>query len=234
MPQPVVTFLSSTTSLFNETIEARDFKGYTPPQYAMSFDFNLACMSVLGALHASVARLLIEHGASLAMKAADDGKNALHALMRSFPVVTTDDDRCEEAQLVSLMTTGRGVGVNDVENAGNTALDLAAGPCPKPAAVLSMLQQGAVVHVLNEAGDSPLHAAARMDTSLKGEGLTLKDAIETQDEVMRLILEAAGNEGELMGKPNASGQTPRALQDESRMRLKEGGARHESVYNRGL
>lgn len=230
--QAVATFSFLLSYCNADVVNARDGGNYTALQLLMYFNYNPTGKTTRRTLRTRVARLLIEHGADPNMKS-PEGRNTLHTLANTFTVNVGAD--CNEIQLLELIAQ-HGVSVQEADNAGDTPLHLAATGCPKLSAVRELLKLGAAPDVPNNAGDTPLHAAANMTAAIWSYDLRLQEAIAIQDEVMQLIIKAAGNGGmRLMEQQkNALGKTPVEIRDESRKQLEEFFKRLESTRSAQL
>ncbi|KAI0148906.1 ankyrin repeat-containing domain protein [Pestalotiopsis sp. NC0098] len=216
--QGVATFSTLLQSCDREDVDARATTNHHTPLYAILSSLFIRHNPSQQALRARVARMLVEHGADPALKMSN-GRNALHALASSFANLA--DDQCAEDELIALFLS-HGVSIDDADNSGDTALHVAARDCRRPAAVRTLLRYGATPEVDNKAGDTPLHIAAAMTTAFRMEGLDFKQAVEMQDEVLQLLVEAASSHGgSPMERRNASGKTPLEIKYESREKVKK-------------
>lgn len=216
--QGVATFSTLLQSCDREDVDARATTTHHTPLYAILSGLFVRHNPSRQALRARVARMLVEHGADPALKMSN-GRNALHALASSF--ANTADDQCAEDELIGLFLS-RGVSIDDADHSGDTALHVAVRDCRRPAALRTLLRHGATPEVTNKAGDTPLHVAAAMTTAFRIEGLDFKQAVEMQDKVMQLLVEAASSHGgSPMERRNASGKTPHEIKDESREKVKK-------------
>ncbi|KAJ5789597.1 uncharacterized protein N7518_006608 [Penicillium psychrosexuale] len=118
-----------------------------------------------------------------------------------------------------------GVNINHAENNGKTALHVFAQNLRQVSAARFLIEHGADFRARNAFRETPFHAAARgfLNDHIRCDGrdkeVTTANKIRLQDEMMRVLKEAAGEEAAmLMGQPNAEGKTPQDLLEETRNR----------------
>ena len=83
--------------------------------------------------------------------------------------------------------------VDDTEMDGNTPLHLMARDLQCVELARALLRRGASIITQNSKGNTPLHEAADGFIHLTGRILTLEYRISVQNEMLRVLQEAAGN-----------------------------------------
>lgn len=196
-----------------DTINARDHKGYNALWYAVS-SFRVGFDQYL-----NVPKTLLEYGADGNMRD-QDGQNMLHllAFMQNGEVI----DPAIIERLVA-----HGAKIDDIDIRGNIALNQMAINLRQVEAVQAFLRCGASMRVKNLRGDTPLHQAAkgkvfsyRYEPAIERNGVPLDAKIRAQDLMMK-VLEEAGDGLNLMNEKNAVGKTPRQLQEETRNKWRQ-------------
>ncbi|KAL4744104.1 ankyrin repeat-containing domain protein [Aspergillus similis] len=199
------------------SINLPDDTGSTPLHYAVQ-----AHATCGGSKHAkSAIQCLLEHGAD--PKLPDGrGQSVLHMLvprsLQGGPIQTT---------LLELLMA-HGVNVNQADKNGNTALHVMVQNLRQTAVVKCLLDHGAHIQLTNTIGETAFHAAARgylLDQTRCNEAYkraTVKDAVQAQDCMMRILQAAAGeNTNTIMSQQNKDGKTPRELLEETRSQRHE-------------
>jgi hypothetical protein len=129
-----------------------------------------------------------------------------------------------ETTLLDLILS-HGANINHAENNGKTPLHVFAQNLRQVSAAKFLITHGANFHAWNSLRETPFHAAARgflndhVCRDGRDEQVTTVNKIRLQDEMMRALQEAAGEDtAMLMSQPNAEGKTPQDLLEETRNR----------------
>ncbi|GIK05753.1 hypothetical protein Aspvir_009866 [Aspergillus viridinutans] len=130
-----------------------------------------------------------------------------------------------ETTLLDLILS-HGVNINHAENNGKTALHVFAQNLRQVSAAKFLIKHGADIRAQNTLQETPFHAAARgfLNDHIRCDGrdkeVTTENKIKLQDEMMRALQEAAGEETAILmiSQPNAEGKTPQDLMEETRNR----------------
>lgn len=129
-----------------------------------------------------------------------------------------------ETTLLDLILS-HGANINHAENNGKTALHVFAQNLRQVSAAKFLIENGADFRARNTLRETPFHAAARgfLNDHVRCDGrdkeVTTGNKIRLQDEMMRALQEAAGEDtAMLMSQPNADGKTPQDLLEETRNR----------------
>lgn len=122
-----------------------------------------------------------------------------------------------------------GANLNDTDIDGNTPLHLLAGSLTQVNAVQFLLSRGANVTAENIMGNTPVHETADACYEYYRPGLikvvsriplTADEKISAKDQIIRILMEAGGDEN-LMDQKNMAGKTPRQLREERNNEWKE-------------
>lgn len=149
----------------------------------------------------------------------DSGRTILHLLgyysHQSEPIETT---------LLELILS-HGANINHTEKNGKTPLHVFARNLRQISAAQFLIAHGADFRAQDSLQETPFHAAARgvLNDHVRRDGrdeqVTTANKIRLQDEMMRALQEAAGDDTVmLMSQPNAEGRTPQDLLEETRNR----------------
>ncbi|KAJ5598768.1 hypothetical protein N7537_008852 [Penicillium hordei] len=118
-----------------------------------------------------------------------------------------------------------GADINHAENNGKTALHVFAQNLRQVSAAKFLIENGANFRARNSLRETPFHTAARgfLNDHIRRDGkddeVTTTNKIRLQDEIMRALKEAAGEDSiMLMSQPNAESKTPQDLLEETRNR----------------
>ncbi|GKZ20765.1 hypothetical protein AbraIFM66951_003067 [Aspergillus brasiliensis] len=180
-----------------------------------------------------VIRTLLEYGADARIPDGA-GRTVLHLLgyqsHQGDPIKTT---------LLELILS-HGAPINHAEANGKTALHVFAQNLRQVSAAKFLIEHGADIRARNfTSRETPFHAAARgfLNDHVRCDGrdpeVTTGNKIRLQDEMMRALQEAAGEDAMmLMSQSNAEGKTPRVLLEETRNRW-EGRQQPVSGLGRG-
>ena len=190
------------------TINAQDEHGETPLHFAVRG--HARC----GTKHSAIAKLLLEYGADASLRGRK-GQTPLHCL--GFDVLGGEPI---DPTLIALLLA-HGANVDDLDADGNTPLYLAAKNLHHVEAVRFLVSRGANVNATDSQGNTPLHRAAGGSIWFAERKLTVDDLIRAQDEMMRVLQDAGGNNVNLMDQPNAAGRTPRQIREEIRNKWRE-------------
>ncbi|GAD93570.1 conserved hypothetical protein [Paecilomyces variotii No. 5] len=203
-----VTTIKLLLTIDQDTINARDRKGYNALWYAVS-SFREGSDP-----HLNIPKTLLEYGAEGNMRD-QDGLNVLHLL------AFTQNGEVIDPVIIERLVA-RGAKVDDIDIRGNTPLNQMAMNLRQVECVRALLHYGASMRVKNLRGDTPLHQAAkgkvfsyRYEPAIEQNGVALDAKIRAQDLMMK-ILEEAGDGLDLMNEKNTDGKTPRQLQEETR------------------
>ncbi|KAF7179690.1 hypothetical protein CNMCM7691_008739 [Aspergillus felis] len=191
-----------------------DNTGSTPLHYAAISHAMCGCSQ-----HAELAiRTLLEYGADPQI-ADGSGRTILHLLGYH----STQSDPIESTLLDLILS--HGANIDHAENNGKTALHVFAQNLRQVSAAKFLIEHGADVRARNTLRETPFHAAARgfLNDHVRRDGrdteVTTANKIRLQDEMMRALQEAAGEDAAmLVSQPNAEGKTPQDLLEETRNR----------------
>lgn len=118
-----------------------------------------------------------------------------------------------------------GTNINHAEKDGKTALHIFARNLRQVSAAKFLIEHGADFRARNILRETPFHAAARgfLNDHVRCDGkdkeVTTANKIRFQDDIMRALNGAAGEDAAmLMNQPNSGGKTPRDLLQETRNR----------------
>jgi ankyrin repeat protein len=191
-----------------------DNTGFTPLHYAAMAHAMCGCSQ-----HAELAiRTLLEYRADPRIPDGS-GRTVLHLLgyhsHQGEPIETTFLD----------LILSHGANINHAENNGRTPLHVFAQNLRQVSAAKFLITHGADFRARNSLRETPFHAAARgfLNDHVRHDGrdkqVTTTNKIRLQDEIMRALQEAAGEDtAMLMSQPNAEGKTPQDLLEETRNR----------------
>ncbi|KAJ5959874.1 uncharacterized protein N7479_007024 [Penicillium vulpinum] len=196
------------------SINLVDNTGSTPLHYAAISHAMCGCSQ-----HAELAiRTLLEYRADPGIPDGS-GRTILHLLgyhsHQGDPVETT---------LLDLILS-HSADINHAENNGKTALHIFAQNLRQVSAAKFLIEHGADFRARNTVRETPFHTAARgfLSDYVRRDGrdkeVTTANKIRLQDEMMRALKEAAGEDtAMLMSQPNVEGKTPQDLLEETRRR----------------
>lgn len=191
-----------------------DNTGSTPLHYAAMAHASCGCSQ-----HAELAiRTLLEYRADPRIPDGS-GRTVLHLLgyhsHQGEPIETT----------LLYLILSHGANINHAENNGKTPLHVFAQNLRQVSAAKFLITHGADFRARNSLRETPFHAAARgflidhVRRDARDEQVTTANKIRLQDEMMRALQEAAGEDtAMLMSQPNAEGKTPQDLLEETRNR----------------
>ncbi|RBQ75507.1 hypothetical protein FVER14953_13771 [Fusarium verticillioides] len=171
-------------------VNMKDIEGNTALHYAASY------FGGNGEVFVPVFETLCDKGADASIRN-NQGETPLHNML------ATADGTFSE-QIISLMLA-HGTKINDINNAGNTPLHIAARRLDDHDVIAFLVKQGADTTIGNSNNDTPAHIAASGHVSILG----LAEKVEIQD-VALATLTNAGAVG-LMGLANAEEKTPRQI-----------------------
>ncbi|KAF5624783.1 ankyrin [Fusarium tjaetaba] len=146
------------------------------------------------------------------------GKTPLHNMLATA-------DGTINKEIISLLLA-HGAKINDIEDAGNTLLHIAARRLDHHNVILFLIEQGADVTIRKLGNDTPIHIAASGHVWIPG----LAEKVEIQDGVLA-TLASAGGDG-LMDLTNAEGKTPREICRAQRDKWGEDEDRDRVISNR--
>lgn len=195
-----------------DLIHTYDRHGNTPLHYAVDPRFDLS-----GGPTKPLARFLCTQLNASPRMRNHEGNNALLGLCKS----TLPQSPRMDLGLVALFLEldGRAVDVNDVNDANNTALHLAAAVGDEPAVRL-LLNRGAMVDVKNDRLRTPLHEVADAQAFSAIEGVSVEGQIAAQQAMLDLLV-GAGRDCPQLHERDDLGKTPRQLAEETRTRWRE-------------
>jgi hypothetical protein len=196
-----------------DTINVQDEEGATPLHYARASHAGCGRSK-----HSELAiRLLLENGADARIQ--DKGG---HTVLHIMTFCCGDDEPIDTTLLDLLIT--HGVDVNHIDKDGNTPLHSMVTNLRQVQATKFLLSRGADIHATDAKGNTAFHRLMRSgglqprrNRHGKFETPAVADQIQAQDEMLDVLLEAAGDDS-MMDQPNAAGRTPRQLRSEIRDR----------------
>jgi ankyrin repeat protein len=225
LPQDdIISHAISTTELLlasnPSTVNFQDNQGHTALHYAV-----ITYAKMLGK-YFDVLKILCANGADASLRG-KNGKTPLHCI--DFNVLAGRPDITAAIDLL----LAHGASVDDTDMDGNTPLHLMAKNLQHVEVARALLRRGASISTQNSKGNTPLHEAADGFIYSTGRILTPEYRISAQNDMIRVLQEAAGNTN-LMDQPNIAGKTPRQIRDETRNKwLEEEKSRNEWMTGKG-
>ncbi|OQD90880.1 hypothetical protein PENANT_c001G11687 [Penicillium antarcticum] len=180
-----------------DTVNAPDSEGMTPLHHLVAR--HASCS---GSKHIELAtKFLLDAGADVSAQD-NDNQTVLHKLCT---LCMNGDD---ETTLLELLIA-HGADPRHVDKNGQTALHLASRNLQQVQAVKVLLCHGADFNAVNIQGNTVFHQCiGGGDIPLVRSSV---EKIRAQDEMIRVLHEAAGGEDTLMDQPNTQGRTPRQM-----------------------
>ena len=225
LPQDdIISHAISTTELLlasnPSTVNSQDNQGQTALHCAVS------TYTRMRGKYLDVLKILCANGADASLRE-KNGKTPLHYI--GFIVLASKPDSTAVIDLL----LAHGTSIDDTDIDGNTPLHLIARNLQGVELARALLRRGASISTQNSKGNTPLHEAADGFIYLTGKILTPEYQISTQNDMIRVLQEVAGNTN-LMDQLNIASKTPRQIRDETRNKwLEEEKSRNQRLTGKG-